>query len=255
MSDTEESWDAASEEEEVPAKPVAAKSPVAAKPVAAKSPVAGKPAKSPVAAEYGVAVKEFKVPARLLTPCDDPEQERLRLQKINELRERQMAGDMFGLDDHDSSSEDSDDPFNFRAKALVEGAKKKAVAKEPEVTKDPYEGVKVNRLTEVDALCDNLQIKISKSPAKSGIWLQFLDRLLGMVAGKMEPSDLQSFEKKLRDAIARRTREKNIQFSSSKKGTDLKVNLKNPQAELAVVEGYDDDADDYSDDDYDYEFD
>eukprot|EP01057_Protomagalhaensia_wolfi_P002429 Protomagalhaensia_wolfi_Nauph_80__2428@NODE_2605_length_1041_cov_124_834331_g2039_i0_p1_GENE_NODE_2605_length_1041_cov_124_834331_g2039_i0NODE_2605_length_1041_cov_124_834331_g2039_i0_p1_ORF_typecomplete_len249_score68_31eIF3_subunit/PF08597_10/3_1e20MRPS27/PF10037_9/0_1_NODE_2605_length_1041_cov_124_834331_g2039_i028747 len=189
--------------------------------------------------------KEYKVPKSLATKLDDPAAEAERKLLIQEHRDLVFSGDMLGVDAGQEAE------LIKRGEALASkykiGMKKAAQGSGPSLA-----SLSVNRLQEIEELCDLLAPKISESPAKSGSWLQFLDRLLAACGAKMDPKDLQTLGKKVKDLQTKREVEKRALQTSSKKGTDLKVNIRNYADELDIFDGkYDGDGDDSQDDDMD----
>eukprot|EP01053_Blabericola_migrator_P009734 Blabericola_migrator_1__9733@NODE_532_length_7786_cov_102_495531_g405_i0_p6_GENE_NODE_532_length_7786_cov_102_495531_g405_i0NODE_532_length_7786_cov_102_495531_g405_i0_p6_ORF_typecomplete_len235_score59_01eIF3_subunit/PF08597_10/1_5e17BTAD/PF03704_17/0_065BTAD/PF03704_17/2_3e03_NODE_532_length_7786_cov_102_495531_g405_i044555159 len=206
-------WDAESVEE----KPIAPKQTTAP---ASKTTTGG--------TTVSTAPKGYSVPKALQRTLDDPSAEAERKQLIQEHRDLVLAGADYGVD------EGQEDELLKRAEALAAKYKatKKSVGKS-----DGGPVIAVNTLTEIQELCEMLDTKIAHSPAKSGSWLQFLDRLLASCATKMEPKDLQTLGRKVKDHQAKREVEKRRQATNSKKGTDLKVNTRDYQDELDIYDG------------------
>eukprot|EP01054_Gregarina_sp_Poly1_P010992 Gregarina_sp_Poly_1__10991@NODE_871_length_5906_cov_137_109437_g620_i1_p3_GENE_NODE_871_length_5906_cov_137_109437_g620_i1NODE_871_length_5906_cov_137_109437_g620_i1_p3_ORF_typecomplete_len254_score69_73eIF3_subunit/PF08597_10/5_3e16USP8_interact/PF08941_10/0_00071DUF5403/PF17395_2/0_7DUF5403/PF17395_2/5_7e02_NODE_871_length_5906_cov_137_109437_g620_i151445839 len=190
-----------------------------------------------VAQETKVGRREYQVPAELSKPLDDPDAEAQRRKLLQEHRDMFLGGDLFGCK--------NDEEIEERSRALLAKHQTTAKSRTAIGTEGDYlERIQVTRLAEIETLCDALDRKIAKSPAKSGCWLRMLDRILAACASKMEPKDLKTLERKIVDLQKRRTTEKHAAQTSSKKGTDLKVNILNYADELAIFDGEDGDSED-----------
>lgn len=197
--------------------------------------------------EMGSKVKEFKIPAHLSEPAADPAAERQRIKEIEELRDLALSGDIFGVGEPEDT-----EAVKARSRALLGNLGSKAIIPPTVVVEGTsLEKLTLNRLKEIDELCDTLTPKIAASPAKSNAWMKFLDRLIAACADKMTPDDLKTVERKAAEARKQRTTATNLKATNAKKVDQLGVNLRNYQDELDVYDGVG--GNDSSEDDETYE--
>ncbi|KAK2197484.1 Eukaryotic translation initiation factor 3 subunit J [Babesia duncani] len=101
---------------------------------------------------------------------------------------------------------------------------------------DPFEQIELKCLKDCDNVTKRLCQKITESPAKSAIWLQFLDTLLQACDKKMELRDLQTLRRKVDASIKAREDQQRDRTFAKKKPNDVTTS-KNYQDELDMMYG------------------
>ncbi|XP_954855.1 uncharacterized protein TA05410 [Theileria annulata] len=110
---------------------------------------------------------------------------------------------------------------------------------------DPYSQIELKCLKDCETLSKKLSQKIETSPAKSAVWLQFLDILLQSCEKKMELKDLQTLKRKVENFIKNKENAHRDKSLNKKKPNDVGTS-KNYQDELDMLYGELSDTDEVS---------
>ncbi|ORM41133.1 uncharacterized protein BXIN_0342 [Babesia sp. Xinjiang] len=157
--------------------------------------------------------------------------QKLQAQKLSESADREFVDDLFGVPTRGTGNgiDASNDVFAQNPITAI-------------IPTDPLAHVSLKCLKDCDEVAKKLSQKIEQSPAKSAIWLQFLDTLFQACEKKIEMKDLQTLKRKI-DATIKAREAKQSQVSFAKKKPNDIPSAKNYQDELDMLYG------DLSDDD------
>ncbi|EAN30890.1 Translation initiation factor eIF3 subunit family protein [Theileria parva strain Muguga] len=161
--------------------------------------------------------------------------DRLKSQKLSEDSDLHFTNDLFaGYSKVKDESSDNLFSTNIKQMALA----------------DPYSQIELKCLKDCETLSKKLSQKIETSPAKSAVWLQFLDILLQSCEKKMELKDLQTYKRKVENFIKNKENAHRDKSLNKKKPNDVGTS-KNYQDELDMLYGELSDTDE--DDEFYYE--
>ncbi|KAK1443054.1 hypothetical protein BgAZ_305720 [Babesia gibsoni] len=150
----------------------------------------------------------------------------LRSLKLSEAADNDFVEDLFSVSDKKVSGAQergANDVFaNNPLKAIIPA--------------DPLAHVSLKCFKDCDVVAKKLSQKIEQSPAKSAIWLQFLDVLFQSCEKKLELKDLQTLKRKIESAIKNREAKQREQTFAKKKPNDI-TSSRNYQDELDMLYG------------------
>lgn len=153
--------------------------------------------------------------------------ENIRSLRLSQQADSELVDDLFSVPTSKagaaSEEEDADVFANNPVKAIVPS--------------DPLAHVTLKCLKDCDIVAKKLSQKIENSPAKSAVWLQFLDILFQSCEKKFNLKDLQTLKRKIEAAIKNRESKQSQVTFSKKKPNDVVTSSKNYQDELDMLYG------------------
>ncbi|EKX72426.1 conserved hypothetical protein [Theileria equi strain WA] len=151
--------------------------------------------------------------------------DRLKAQKLSEDSDRQFTDDLFSgcAKAADVEEDPSDNLFG--------GTTVKQI-----VLADPFSQIELKCLKDCETAAKKLSQKIETSPAKSPVWLQFLDILLQACEKKLDLKDVQTLKRKIENIIKAREVVQREKTYAKKKPNDLSGAL-NYKDELDMLYG------------------
>nr|PVC50428.1 hypothetical protein MACL_00002290 [Theileria orientalis] len=154
--------------------------------------------------------------------------DKLKSQKLSEDSDLHFTNDLFSGYSN-IKPESSDNLFSTNA------IKQIALA-------DPFSQIELKCLKDCETTSKKLSQKIDASPAKSGVWLQFLDILLQACEKKMDIKDLQTYKRKVENFIkAKEATHRDKSFNKKKpNGT---VSCPDPCVDIPAGKNYQDELD------------
>ncbi|GIX64039.1 translation initiation factor eIF3 subunit [Babesia caballi] len=152
--------------------------------------------------------------------------QKLQAQKLSECADREFVDDLFSISEKGASGAGDSADENVFGKIAAKAA----------APPDPFSQFSLKCLKDCDDVAKKLSQKIEQSPAKSAVWLQFLDTLLQACEKKIDLKDLQTLKRKVEAAIQNKEAKQSQVTFSKKKPNDISSS-KNYQDELDMLYG------------------
>lgn len=171
---------------------------------------------------------EIIIPKELQVPCKDPEKEKLRLRKIQELTDLQMAAELVGGEHN----------FDMSAFTSAPAAEKSGPAKLNVITKDVFEEWTLERTEDIEKLSAQILEKLKEAKAKGAATKIFVESFKQMESA-LSLQELDEMEKMIAEIVRQKKVDKTETEASKRKQNEKlsKTTKFNAQDELDVVYG------------------
>lgn len=176
----------------------------------------------------------YGVPSFLTIPMDDPNDERMRLNLLQQYRDVELGHGLFDSDDELGFNYDSDDSFIQRAKANYSEHIQNKVSDRDNKTGTAITKISMAKVSDINALIKMLEAEITGTSIQSKNLFHFLRSVIGFGAIKLDIIHLRKLVDDLQHIYVKKDAEEKIRSNKSKKNNENDQNHRRPTNEYKM---------------------